>query len=372
MLPRKRRTKQCTATPARLHQPLTRADACQALADPSCGRGRPSAGSDDANSDSPVPPYLFSGVTTWITDLIDLFHRQDALASTAQLRQIQVPRGVVRRRLATGEWIRPAAGVIGLPGPITWERRVRIALLASGPSALASHGTAARLHRFDGYDRHDGVAVCSIGGAHIHAPDGTRVSRTRSITSRHRLELPNGLAVVCIPVALVQVASDDGVDAAARALDGVLRSGANPRWIKSVVEGLARPGLSGPATLLRLLRERVDRRLPRSWFQRLAKRALSTSGLELVDEWPVHDGARLLAELDLAIPALKVGVECQSWSWHATPAAKDRDNRRRRRLRELGWEIVEVWWTDLDRIDEVARDLVVVVGRRRPSMFDPG
>lgn len=311
-------------------------------------------------------------MTTWITDLIDLLDRQDALVSTAQLRGIQVPRGVVRHRLATGEWIRPAPGVIGLPGPITWERRVRIALLAAGPRALAAHGTAARLHRFDGYDRHEGVSVCSIGGAHIHAPEGTRVSRTRTVTSRHRLELPNGLAVVCIPVALVQVAADDGADAAARALDGVLRSGANPRWITTVVGELARPGLSGPATVVRLLSERVDRRLPRSWFQRLAKRALSTDEWVFVDEWPVHDGTRLLAELDLAIPALKVGVECQSWAWHATPAAKDRDNRRRRRLRELGWEIVDVWWTDLDRIDEVARDLDLVVERRRPSLFGPG
>jgi len=47
--------------------------------------------------------------------------------------------------------------------------------------------------------------------------------------------------------------------------------------------------------------------------------------IQSVDEHPVHQGGRLLAELDLAIPELKIGVECQSWEWHSTPAAQRRD-----------------------------------------------
>ena len=38
-----------------------------------------------------------------------------------------------------------------------------------------------------------------------------------------------------------------------------------------------------------LLDERDGRRLPRSWFQRLAKKVLERSGIRLVDEHPVHD-----------------------------------------------------------------------------------
>lgn len=147
----------------------------------------------------------------------------------------------------------------------------------------------------------------------------------------------------------------------------MLRSGDSPTWIRSVAERWKGHGVAGPPTVLALLDERVDGRLPRSWFQRLAKRALQARGLVLVDEYPVEasDG-RLLAELDLAIPELRIGVECQSWRWHSTPTARAADASRKRRLRLLGWELVEVWWSDLHRLDEVMEELLLLIERRTP------
>ena len=117
---------------------------------------------------------------------------------------------------------------------------------------------------------------------------------------------------------------------------------------------MERPGRSGPAQLLELVAERTDRRLPRSWFERLARRALVGAGIELVHEHPITSGGKLLAVVDLADLEHRIGVECQSWEWHATPTAQRRDAARKRALRRLGWEIVDVWWSDLRRIDDVA------------------
>lgn len=297
-----------------------------------------------------------------------LFSAQDLLATTTQLLDLGVPRGVVRQRIRTGEWVRVAHNLVGLPAPMDWQRRLRAALLTAGAAALASHASAARLHRFDGYDRSEHVWLCSIGGVHVTSSVEATISRSRLVTPRHRLVLPSGLPVVSKPVALVQIAGRDGEDAAARALDGLLRDGVRPAWIRDISTELSGRGSSGSRTVLQLLHERVDQRLPRSWFQRIAQRMLAVHGVRLEDEWPVYDGERKLADLDLAWPALKIGIECQSWAWHATPAAKDRDNRRKRRLRALGWEILEVWWTDRDRIDEVVRDIEVEIERRRPSL----
>ena len=118
-----------------------------------------------------------------------------------------------------------------------------------------------------------------------------------------------------------------------------------------------------------LLGERVDKRLPRSWFQRIANRVLASAGIRLVDEYPVRDQRGvLLAELDLADPARKIGVECQSWEWHATPTAQHRDARRKGMLRQLGWEIVDVWWSDLRNPDRViAEVLYLLLTRDCPS-----
>ena len=92
----------------------------------------------------------------------------------------------------------------------------------------------------------------------------------------------------------------------------------------------------------------MGKRLPRCWFQRLAHRALIEYGITMEDEWPVRDAdGRLVAELDLAVVDSKVGVECQSIEYHATPADIRRDVQRRALLRRHGWDIVELWWTDL-------------------------
>ncbi len=173
------------------------------------------------------------------------------------------------------------------------------------------------------------------------------------------------ISAVIKPVALVQVAAVHDRDAAAKALDGLLREGARPLWLRGVAERWRGSGVPGPVTVLQLLEERVSGRLPRSWFQRLAKRLLIVHGVQMVDEHAVHDDdGRLLAELDLALPEVKVGVECQSWQWHGTPTARAADARRRRRLRLAGWEIAEVWWTDLDRMEEVADEVALLVARR--------
>jgi hypothetical protein len=93
---------------------------------------------------------------------------------------------------------------------------------------------------------------------------------------------------------------------------------------------------------------------------------LADAGIETVDEYSIYDGRHLLAQLDLAIPDLHVGIGCQSWKWHATPEAQRRDAARKRRLRRLGWEIVDLWWSDLDRIDDVEATLLIIISERRP------
>ena len=71
----------------------------------------------------------------------------------------------------------------------------------------------------------------------------------------------------------------------------------------------------------------------------------------------------------MAIPDLCIGVECQSWKWHATPGAQRRDVARKRRLRRIGWEIVDLWWSDLDGMDDILATLAVVIAERRPSLL---
>jgi hypothetical protein len=294
-----------------------------------------------------------------------LFGGQDSLATTSQLLSAGVTEGVIRQRVRSGEWERPAQGVVALSGVSwSWRRRARRALLATGLESALAASSAARVHGFDGFDDDERVVVTAADGVVLRQGAGWSTVRATRLQGRDCVAV-DGLRCVMRPVALVQVAATDGVDAAGRALDSMLRSGDSPDWIRSVAERWKGHGVAGPPTVLALLDQRVAGRLPRSWFQRLAKRALQSRGFRMVDEHPVHasDG-RLIAELDLALPELQIGVECQSWRWHATPTARAADAARKRRVRLLGWELVEVWWNDLHRLDEVVAELFLLIDRR--------
>jgi very-short-patch-repair endonuclease len=181
----------------------------------------------------------------------------------------------------------------------------------------------------------------------------------------------SGIPTLSIPLTLALLAPVAGIGPTARALDAALRRGVPRDELRRVAGDWRRRGRSGPPALLMLLGERMDQRLPRSWFQRLAKRVFERHGIRMVDEFPVHDERGiLLAELDLADPTTKVGVECQSWRWHSSNEAQHRDARRRGRLRLLGWEIVDVWWSDLQHPDRILAEVTYLL-KTRSALSNP-
>ena len=182
-----------------------------------------------------------------------------------------------------------------------------------GPGALAiAHGASSRLHHLDGFEHHDVVDVIGLNGALPHPALRATFHQTRGPVADHVVEV-DGIPTLSIPLTLTLLAPIVGIGRTARALDAALRRGVEPDELTSVASSWRRRGRSGPPALLMLLRERIDKRIPRSWFQRLASGVWRARGIRLVDEYPVRDGrGTLLAELDLADPASRVGVECQS------------------------------------------------------------
>jgi hypothetical protein len=299
--------------------------------------------------------------------LFQLMARQHGVAATAQARRLGVSRRVERRLLAHGVIDQPCPGVLTVAGaPLSFEGRAMAAALSRGVVAI-SHGAAARLHRLDAFGDHDAVDVLGVQGAHPHQRLGVRVHRTRGDTAGH-VTTVGGIPVLTVAATLALLAPEVGIGPTARALDDALRRGVSPDELRATATAWRRRGRSGPPALLMLLGERVDHRLPRSWFQHLAATVSARTGVRLVGEHPVRDaGGILLAQLDLADPARRVGVEAQRWQWHATSTAERRDAQRRGALRQLGWEVVDVWWSDLHQPDRVVSELAYLLGSRRPG-----
>ena len=259
-------------------------------------------------------------------------------------------------------WKREGARVVtSRSSPATWHQRVMVATLAT--RGVASHATAARLHGLDGFHKSIELHITLRYNQRRHHHPGAVVHVSRTLDDSDQLAI-EGIPTVIVPVCLLQIA-EHATTAMIQALEGCMRDGISPTWIRQVAARYDRPGRSATNRVLRALDERVDGTLPRSWFQRLASHLLADVGIETVDEYPIYEGRRLLAQLDLAIPDLRIGLECQSWRWHATPDAQRRDAARKRSLRRLGWEILDLWWSDLDRIDDVLATLRVAITDRR-------
>ncbi len=297
-------------------------------------------------------------------DLQQQFRDQHGAATDRQIRGAGISLRRQQRLIADGMWQRAAPGVIVAAGaPDTWHRRASVVVLGSNPSAALSHGSAARLYGLDGYSTYEPLHVTVAHGGHRNttvATQHTLLGFGRADTFR-----VDGITAVRMPLALIGAVAVDGRDRAGQALDSALRAGRSPLWFSQGAQRWLQRGRPGPRDLLDLIAERTDKRLPRSWFQRLAHHELAVSGITLVHEHPVFGPRRrLLAELDLADVEHRIGVECQSWEWHATPAAQRADATRKRALRRLGWEIVEVWWSDLRRMDDVIATIRAIRAER--------
>jgi hypothetical protein len=293
--------------------------------------------------------------------LFELMAAQHGVVSTAQARALGVSRRVERRLVRDGIVAAPCSGVLAAGGvALSFHGRARAATLTGGITAV-SHGAAARLHGLDAFGRHDTVDVLAPRGAHPQPHLGVTVHRTRGDIGPHVTEVA-GIPTLTVPATLALLAPVAGIAATGRALDSALRRGVSAEELRAVATAWRRRGRAGPPALLMLLGERVDHGLPPTWFRRVAAGVQARCGVPLVAHHPVRDRrGLLLAELDLAAPERRVGVEAQRWQWRATPTARQRDELRRAALHRLGWAVVEVWWSDLHRTDGVVAELTALL-----------
>jgi len=293
---------------------------------------------------------------------------QHGAAADAQLRACGLTARRVERLIEAGVLLRHGAGVVvDAATEETWHRRAMAATLALGADATLSGAAAARLHGLDGFADIDRVIVTVAHSRRLNVDDEVTVVQSRCLADEDRTVV-DGIPVTTVAATLVSL-SRTKHSRRSQALDSAIRDGIDLAELRADFVRMRKVGRSGPGEMLLMLDQRVNTRLPRSWFQRLAQRALAEHGIALEDEWPVWDvGGKLLAELDLAHVALMVGLECQSWQWHGTPSKRRADTLRKRKLRRIGWEILELWWSDLERMDAVVADLVDALDRARKLM----
>jgi Protein of unknown function (DUF559) len=272
-----------------------------------------------------------------------LTHRQlDVLGASRQQRRTLVAKGVL---------VPVGGGVVRhVAFPPTWEQRVLAAVLAAGDGAVASHGSAAALLRFDGIER---------SAVEVTVP---RDRRPRAVPGRVHRSLDLGPADVDprrrIPrTSPIRTFLDIAARLGERHLEAVLDSAERDgviwrpqlRWRIGEFSSVGRPGL--PAVLAP--RDRTDGRpLGDSWLEQDAIRLivdvkLPVPRVQVKPRKRAGSAVKTIARVDLFWDAARLVVELAGHGTHATRRQRQAGAERAARLGLAGWDVVEFTYEDV-------------------------
>lgn len=278
----------------------------------------------------------------------ELAARQHGVVSREQALAAGLTKRSIHIRVASGRWDRLHRGVYrALPLPPSWHQRLMAAVLHGGPSAVASHRSAAALWSLDGV----GTPPIEISVKSGLKMTGAIVHRRRP-TDDPRVVVRDGIPATTIERTLVDLAAVMAPARVGRALDEALRRGDTTLLL--LREEIPSSGRSGRGTLRRLLEERDDRdaqvesRLEQMMLQLLRRAGIP---LPLPQHRVVEDGVPI-ARIDFAYPAYRLGIEVDGYRWHSGVQRWREDLRRENRLKLLGWTLLRFSWADVEERPE--------------------
>jgi hypothetical protein len=263
-----------------------------------------------------------------------------------ELLALGCSRHEVRRAVERGELRRAHPNVFCVAGaPPSWEQRLLIATLAGGSGTLASHRSAARLWRLDG---------STAGIPEVVTPRHQRswaphLGRIHESTDLHLAGPTERWGIPCTGVVrtLVDLGAVVPFERVHQAVDDAVRRGLCS-W-DDALHGLAmhsRRGRRGVGALRAVLEESYGREVPDSYFNRLALRLITSSGLPspVVEHTVRRADGSFVARVDLAYPDLRIAIELDGRQHHLTARAFERDRARQNRLELEGWLVLRYTW----------------------------
>jgi hypothetical protein len=291
------------------------------------------------------------------------FSRRQAAANGFTRRQIQA-------LVAASIVDEPVSGVLRICGsPPSWRQEMMVATLV-GPGFHAGFRAAAYLHDIDGFRRPPPIEV--VGGPSCRRIHGLDViQHWVEPLAPEDLVVIDGIPCTGLARSVVDVCGLGDADLALRSVDDFERRRASLNWLRLTTERLHRPGQSGT----RVCRDLLDRRqrggrVPDSWFERLVDRCVSR--IDLPPWFQQHvvrdDGGTVVGRLDLACPALWLGVEAHSRQFHFGDGPETLDEQRDNRLGALGWHLVYVGWYATEAPATVAATIDAIARRRAAQL----
>lgn len=294
--------------------------------------------------------------------------RQASSFSRAQALDLGITKSGIHRRLRSGRWKHPYAGVYTIGGSqSSWMQDVWCAFLAVGPQAVVTHETALHLHGLHNVSGRPITLTVPHGG---HARlSGVFVHQIQDLFDRpDHITKVSGLPVSTVERTAVDLAASLRQVHLAKVVDDVVtsRSSSYPS-IGRCLHEVMRPGKRGLGKLARVLDQRADGYVPPQSKLEVAFFALlKAAGLpEPRRQFPLPGRGAVEGLVDAAYVAVKVIVEIDGRRWHARIDALKRDHQRDTEAARAGWLTIRLMYEQIvHEPHEVCAALTEILDRR--------
>jgi len=251
----------------------------------------------------------------------------------------------------------------------TFEQRL-IALSLAHPSGFITGPTLGGYQKLRRMPRASQLHLCIGHDSRIDIPADVRVRQSTRIGSLDVRMLDNGMRVASWPRLLFDLAADLTKTNLTSVIDQVLRDGhCSLEELGAIAQRLCHPNRPGSELFMRTLMEHGGRKPVESHPELQIMNGLVARGVPVEpqhEDIRLHNGKRV--RVDLAVPAVRWGVEVDVHPSHRMPVGVVRDKQRDRQLHRVDWQVEHVSdeeFVDLESLlDELAalyRDRVAVV-----------
>ncbi len=265
-------------------------------------------------------------------DLARLATRQYGLVTRAQLRDLGHSDRAISRRMASGRLVALHAGVYGVGhGALSQPAKWLAAVLACGPGAVLSHGSAAALWGL-APDQPVRIHVTRIGDRGATAPRGVCLHRYATLTAAD-LTRRERIPVTSVSRTLLDLAAVVPRRKLRRAIAqaDVMRRLRVDELERLLASHPRRPGT--PALAAVLAEHRPERGISRSDFEDRLVELCAAHGLPA----PRLNARVAGLEVDVCWRRARVVAEADSFAFHRTRAAFENDRTRDATLTAAGY-----------------------------------
>jgi hypothetical protein len=267
-----------------------------------------------------------------------------------QLRDLGVD-GRRARRLMQAGWLVPVGErTFRLGGvPRTFDGDVMAACLDTG--GVAGFRTAAKLHPLESKPWEPvGIEVCTRKGHQVTHSRLARIHRSTNL-GPDDITTVRGIPVTSIARTIFDLSAlvpEVALGDVRNVVDVAIRDGrASDGWLAWRLEKLRCRGRNGVSVLEAILAEREGKGRTESWLERTFLAILERAGFPLPKvQQRIYQKGRPIARVDFLYEPRLI-LEVNGYAGHSSRRQTAADARRRNRLREEGFEIVEFMHDDV-------------------------